>query len=78
VEYAEPTVPFGNAVVPTVSVPAGFTTSDSAFDAVADVLSVTRTVKFAVTAVVGVPVIAPVDALRVRPAGNEPEVIDHE
>ena len=28
-------------------------------------------------ATVGVPVIAPVDAFRLRPVGNEPVVIDH-
>ena len=31
----------------------------------------------AVTMLVGVPIIAPVDAFRVRPAGNVPEVSDH-
>ncbi len=39
--------------------------------------SCTPTVKFAVPAVVGVPVIAPVELFSVRPAGNDPAVIDH-
>ena len=33
-------------------------------------------VKLNVPEVVGVPVIAPVDALRVRPAGREPELME--
>jgi hypothetical protein len=37
--------------------------------------SVTLTVKLEVPAVVGIPEIVPVDAVRVRPAGNAPEVI---
>ena len=39
--------------------------------------SVARTVKLEVPAVVGVPVIAPVLGLRVRPAGRGPLRIDH-
>jgi hypothetical protein len=48
---------------------------ESAFVAVAAVgvaESVTITVKFAVPAVVGFPVIAPVEVLRLRPAGRVP------
>jgi hypothetical protein len=40
--------------------------------------SVTVTVKFAVPEAVGVPEIAPVAALRVRPAGKLPVVTAHE
>jgi hypothetical protein len=40
-------------------------------------LSVTRTVKFAVPTAVGVPLIAPVPALSVNPAGNAPALSDH-
>lgn len=40
------------------------------------VLSVTRIVKFAVSAVVGVPLIVPPEE-RVSPAGRLPPVIDH-
>jgi hypothetical protein len=47
-------------------------------DAVAVLLaaSFTCTVNDAVAAVVGVPEITPVDATRLNPAGNEPELID--
>ena len=37
--------------------------------------SVTLTVKLEVPAAVGVPEIAPVAAVSIRPAGNEPEVM---
>src|SRR5206468_1103692 len=37
--------------------------------------SVTLTLKFAVPVVVGVPLMAPVDALRLRPAGKLPDTI---
>jgi hypothetical protein len=40
-------------------------------------LSVTVAVKVVVPLVVGMPVTAPVDAVRVSPAGSLPEVIDH-
>src|SRR5208337_718681 len=39
--------------------------------------SVTFTVKLLVAAAVGVPAIAPVPAVNVRPAGNVPAVMDH-
>jgi hypothetical protein len=38
--------------------------------------SVTRTVKFEVPAVVGVPVILPVEAFRAKPPGSAPVAID--
>jgi hypothetical protein len=77
-EYATPTSPAGNEGVVIVREPLGFTFSVSGIDAVADAASVARTVKLAVPAVVGVPLITPVEAPRVRPAGSEPDVIDHE
>ena len=40
-------------------------------------LSVISTVKSLVSATVGVPVIAPVDASRDRPAGSDPDGTDH-
>ena len=43
--------------------------------AVRDPLSVTPIVKFDVPAVVGVPVIAPVDPFNVRPAGSVPAIV---
>jgi len=70
-----PTVPFANAVVvidgaaPIVIV--------SAFVAVAPTLSVTFNVKFTGPDVVGVPVIAPVFALRLSPRGKFPTDTDH-
>ena len=55
---------------------AGLIVIESACVAVRAPLSVTRTVKFAVCAVVGVPVIAPaVDSD--NPAGNVPAAISH-
>ena len=45
--------------------------------ALAPLASVTCTVKLLVPAVVGVPLISPVDALRPNPAGNVPVDIDH-
>jgi hypothetical protein len=50
---------------------------DSGIDAVAVAASVTRAVKLEVPVDVGVPVIAPVVVLSVRPDGKEPAVIDH-
>ena len=49
---------------------------ESARVSVRDPLSVTRTVKFAVCAVVGVPVIAPA-VVSVNPAGNDPAEVSH-
>jgi hypothetical protein len=53
------------------------TVSVSAAVAVADALSVTRTVKLLDPAPPGVPEIVP-PADRLRPAGNDPFAIDHE
>ena len=50
---------------------------DRALVAVAARLSVTWTVKLDVPAVVGVPVIAPVDELSDSPLGRDPTDIDH-
>lgn len=61
-------------VVVIVSV--GFIVNANALDCVAEAASVTVTVKLAVPAAVGVPEIAPVEALSVRPAGRDPPVID--
>jgi len=40
--------------------------------------SLTWTVKEVVPACVGVPLIWPVEAVRLSPVGNDPELIDHE
>jgi hypothetical protein len=50
---------------------------ESALVAVALTLSVTLAVKLEVPPVVGVPVIAPVEATRESPAGRLPEASDH-
>src|SRR5205085_8637165 len=71
-EYAMPTVLPGNAFV--VIAGAAAIAIDSALETAAPTLSVTRSVKPAVPAVVGVPVIAPVPALRFSPAGSAPTV----
>src|SRR3954452_15374430 len=73
--YAAPAVPPGSDDVVTVS-GGGATLMLSACDAVAFELSLTCTVKFAVPAVVGVPLMAPLAASD-RPAGSEPSVVDH-
>jgi hypothetical protein len=52
----------------------GIIVIESVCCAVRDPLSVTRTVKFDVPAVVGVPVIAPDDGFKDKPAGNVPTV----
>jgi phosphoribosylcarboxyaminoimidazole (NCAIR) mutase len=54
----------------------GFTVSANALETVCGVPveSCTWTVKFDVAAVVGVPVIAPVAAFKLRPAGSEPVI----
>ena len=70
--YVELTTPTGNDVVVIES--AALTVIESACVAVRDPLSVTRTVKFEVAAVVGVPVIAPDDASKDKPAGKVPTV----
>jgi hypothetical protein len=51
---------------------AALTVIESTWVAVRDPLSVTRTVKFAVPAVVGVPASAPDEASNENPAGNVP------
>ena len=74
-----PITPAGNVVVVTDR--AGFTTMlrfAVAVFAVGVSESVTVTVKFAVPEAVGVPEMAPVEALRVRPAGKLPVVTVHE
>jgi len=53
------------------------TMMERSFCTVRDPLSVTRTVKFEVPAVVGVPVIAPVDPFNVKPAGKLPTTVAH-
>src|SRR5205085_2648716 len=73
-EYGVPSVPPGNAAVVMLRPPA--MVMDNAFDADAPTLSLTASVKLAVPAVVGVPVIAPVPALRFSPAGSAPTVTD--
>ena len=62
----------------TANAPGADTVIERAFVAVPGVVaeSVTITVKFAVPTVVGVPVMAPVDAFRVRPVGRAPTEID--
>ncbi len=52
-------------------------TMESAFVAVAATLSVTFAVKLEVPDVVGVPVMAPDEALRESPAGRLPDCSDH-
>ena len=74
-----PMTPAGNAVVVTDK--AGFTTMLRLAVAVLAVgvsESVTVTVKLTVPEAVGVPEIAPVAPLRVRPAGKLPVVTAHE
>ena len=73
-----PITPAGKVVVVTDK--AGFTTMLKFAVAVLAVgvsESVTVTVKFVVPEAVGVPEIAPVAVLRVRPAGRLPVVTDH-
>jgi hypothetical protein len=68
-------VPDGREVVVTEK-PGGETVIDRLAEVVLAGLleSVTVTVKLEVPVVVGVPVIAPLEALRLSPAGSEPEV----
>lgn len=75
-EYDVFTVPEGRLSVVIVIVGIGLTVIESCFSA--DCESFTAlTVNLDVPAVVGVPVIAPVEVLRVSPAGKEPEITDH-
>jgi hypothetical protein len=74
-EYAELTTPAGNVVVVTES--GGLTAIENARVVVCDPLSVTRTVKFDVPALDGVPLITP--ALdRDKPPSNVPDSTDQE
>ena len=73
VEYAVPVVPPGNDVVVIVGgCGAAATAILNAFVAVLFAASVTFTVNDTVPAVVGVPEITPVEAVRLNPAGNVP------
>ena len=81
VEYAVPTCSDGTeAVVTCTGVTAAATVMPSDIVVVCGVEeeSLTCTVKIVVPACVGVPLIWPVDAVRLSPAGNDPELIDHE
>ena len=73
--YVAPTVVAGRLEVAIVTPET--TLIDKAFVAVADTLSVTLAVKFAVPDEVGMPVIAPVAATRDNPPGRLPERTDH-
>ncbi len=75
-EYAVPTAPFGRGDAVRIETGGGSTVSANDFVVICDALSRTWTVKFAVPAVVGVPVITPA-ADNVRPAGGVPDVTDH-
>src|SRR2546426_9510220 len=75
-ENAVPTVAPGSDVLLVIVNPEA-TVSVNPFVAFTEALSVTRTVKLEVPAVVGAPVIAPVEALSVKPMGREPMVTDH-
>ena len=66
-------MPAGNEVVVIRNAGgSGFTVRDSALVAVPPPLSANFTVKFAAPAADGVPLMAPVDAVSVRPAGKVP------
>jgi len=75
-EYAVPTVPFGRGDAVVIASGGGSTVRANDFVVICDALSRTWTVKFAVPAVLGVPVITPA-ADNVRPAGGVPDVTDH-
>lgn len=55
---------------------AEFTVIDKALVVEADTASVSLTLKLEVPAVVGVPVMAPLEAFRLSPAGKDPADID--
>ena len=74
-EYAVPTAPAGSDAV--VIAKAGLTTKDNGLVATPPPLSVNRTVKAAVPAAAGVPLMIPVDAARVKPVGKAPTDIVH-
>ena len=73
--YATPTCPLGNDVVVIVrgAGPLGETVIDSPWVALRPAASVTWTVNELVPAPEGVPVICPVAAAKLSPAGNEPD-----
>jgi hypothetical protein len=73
--YTAPTVAPGKVVVVTMGTT--LTIIDKFWSSNAVPASVTRTVKLAVPAVVGVPEMIPVLAARLKPAGKVPVVIDH-
>ena len=73
-EYAVPISPPGNDAVVTTG--AATTLIESALVADPETLSVTLTVKFAVPATDGVPLIWPAE-LSVKPVGSVPAEIDH-
>ena len=75
-EYEVPTAPFGRGDAVVIESGGASTVRTNDFVVICDALSRTWTVKFAVPAVVGVPVIAPA-ADNVRPAGGVPDVTDH-
>ena len=68
-----PTVPAGSDDV--VIANAGLIVNDNAFVATPPPLSANRTVKAAVPAAEGVPLMIPVDAARFKPAGKVPDDI---
>jgi len=70
-----PTCPSGNDVV-VITTGAAAILIENALLAVVELLSVALTVKFAVPAADGVPLICPAE-LSDRPGGNAPDVIDH-
>ncbi len=74
-EYAIPTVPLASGDAVAI-VRAAFTVIAKLCDAVFDALSRTCAVKLLAPAVVGAPVMAPLDA-KVRPCGRDPPVTDH-
>ena len=81
VEYALPACPEGIETVLICSeATAAAIVMLTDFEVVCGVCeeSLTRTVKEVVPAIVGVPPIWPVEAVKPRPVGSDPEVIDHE
>ena len=72
-EYAVPTVPAGNDAV--VIDKAGLMVNDNAFVATPPPLSANRTVKEAVPAAAGVPLMIPVEAAKLNPEGKAPSDI---
>ena len=74
-EYAEPTAPFGRVVVVIVRDAGAAIVMVNVFVALC-APAVTCAVKVKVPVVVGVPVMAPVLAFSVKPAGRDPEASD--